>query len=112
MPEEKQKEEKTKVVEQTFYQKHKFGIIFTSILVVVTILAFGIGFSIEKKSPENLPPKEPKLNTTAWKPLDKLSTRDFLARADSTPPLPDKGTVLNFTVGSVTTYRFIETSPK
>lgn len=56
LADEKQKEDKTKVVEQTFYQKHKVCIIFTGILAVLTVIGFAIGFGIEIRSPENLPP--------------------------------------------------------
>lgn len=63
-PVAKQKEEKPKITERNFYQRHKFGVILTAVLVVLTLIGFGVGFSIEKKSPKTLPPQEPTLNQT------------------------------------------------
>ena len=51
-PAAEKNEEQPKITERNFYQRHKFGVILTAVLVVLTLIGFGVGFSIEKKSPK------------------------------------------------------------
>lgn len=63
-PAAEKKEEKPKIEERNFYQRHKFCVIFTTVLVVLTLIGFGVGFSVEKESPETLKPQDLTLNST------------------------------------------------
>ncbi len=100
------------MTERNFYQRHKFGVILTAILVILTMVGFGVGFSLEKKSPKSLPPKEITLNPTPELHIQSLSIKEFMARAETTPTLPTNGSALTFTVGKQQTFRFQETYPR